>query len=95
MKIVIGSDHRGFRHKDFIKKNVSLPGRQLSWIDVGCSSEDSCDYPIFAHLVVKALQEKEADLGVLLCGTGVGMSIAANRFHGIYAGLAWNEEVAK
>lgn len=94
MRIVIGSDHRGFNHKEFIKANLSMPGREISWVDVGSASLESCDYPIFAQEVVEALQTNQADVGILLCGSGVGMSIAANRFKGIYAGLAWNEEVA-
>ena len=95
MNIVIGSDHRGFKQKEFIKADLTMPGRNISWVDVGCSSEETCDYPIFAQKAVEVLQIGQADIGILLCGTGVGMSIAANRFKGVYAGLAWNEEVAR
>ncbi|MFC1841794.1 RpiB/LacA/LacB family sugar-phosphate isomerase [Candidatus Dependentiae bacterium] len=91
MKIAIGSDHRGFDQKNFIIQQI----KKVAWKDVGCFSDKRCDYPEFAHLVVKALIAKEADLGVLLCGSGIGMSIAANRFKGIYAGLCWSVEVAK
>jgi len=96
MKIAIGTDHRGFSYKEFIKKNLKKINNQIiEWSDVGCYSSDTCDYPIFAKLVAQAVQSGEADLGILLCGSGVGVSIAANRFKGIYAGLAWNEETAR
>jgi ribose 5-phosphate isomerase B len=91
MRIAIGTDHRGFMHKEYIKR--ALP--TVNWLDVGCFSTDRCDYPPFAQEVVHALRTKTADLGVLLCGSGIGMSIAANRFSGIYAGLVWNTEVAR
>lgn len=93
MKIAIGSDHRGFEQKEFIQKNLVISQRE--WIDVGCTSSARCDYPEFAQRVAQIIQNGQADMGVLLCGTGVGMSIAANRFKGIYAGLAWNETIAK
>jgi len=93
MKIAIGSDHRGFALKHFLQ--TDFPDKTISFVDVGCNSNERCDYPDFTKLVVKKIQEGQADLGVLLCATGVGMSIAANRFEGIYAGLAWNEKVAK
>jgi len=91
MKIAIGSDHRGFEHKGFIIQKI----KSISWIDVGCFSSDRCDYPIFAQLVSSAILKKEADFGILLCGTGIGMAIAANRFTRIYAGLCWNSEIAR
>lgn len=93
MKIAIGSDHRGFELKTFLQKN--FPDKSVSWIDVGCDSALRCDYPDFAKKVVEKIQAGDADLGILLCGTGVGMSVAANRFKGIYAGLAWNKTIAK
>jgi len=93
MKIAIGADHRGFALKHFIQ--TDFPDKTVLWIDVGCDSNESCDYPDFALKVIEKMQEGEADVGILLCGTGIGMSIAANRFKGIYAGLAWNEKVAK
>lgn len=91
MRIAIGADHRGFQLKEFLKNE--LP--KIIWMDVGCFSEKTCDYPEFAHVVVQALKEKKVDYGVLLCGTGIGMSIAANRHQGIYAGLVWQEDVAQ
>jgi len=95
MKIAIGADHRGFAQKEFIKKNLTLAQKKIEWIDIGADSEDRSDYPDFAMAVAKKMQAGQADIGILLCGTGVGMSIAANRFKGVYAGLAWNETIAE
>lgn len=92
MKIAIGADHRGFSHKQFIQQHL---GGACEWVDVGCSSTQACDYPEFALAMVKAMQEGRAEAGVLLCGTGIGMAIAANRHTGIFAGLVWNEDVAR
>ncbi len=94
MNVVIGTDHRGFEYKEFIKSYNDF-SKNILWLDVGCHSSDSCDYPIFAREVVQNIQSGKAQAGILLCGTGVGMSIAANRFEKIYAGLAWNKEVAR
>lgn len=94
MNIAIGSDHHGFAHKELIKKWARGP-QHLAWIDVGCTSTTPCDYPEFAHAVVQAMAAKKADVGILLCGTGVGMAMTANRCPGIYAGMAWNEEIAR
>ena len=88
---VIGTDHRGYAHKEAIKQVLS----QVTWVDVGCFSCQRCDYPPYAYEAVMKMREGIAQGGVLLCGTGVGMSIAANRFAGIYAALAWNETIAR
>jgi ribose 5-phosphate isomerase B len=90
MKITIGSDHRGYKLKEVIKSSFDL-----SWIDVGTDSEDRVDYPRFAHEVSKRVLNGEADRGILICGSGVGMSIAANRHNGIYAALCWSPTVAR
>jgi len=91
MKIVIGADHRGFLHKEFIKKHIT----SIEWIDVGTHNQDRVDYPIFSDKVVNAILANEVDLGVLLCASGGGMAIAANRHEAIYAVVAWNSEVAR
>jgi len=92
MKIVIGADHRGFNHKEYIKQHITL----IQWIDVGAFNTKRSDYPIFSHAVCKMiLQGEGVDLGVLICGTGVGMAITANRYKNIYAALAWNKEIAR
>lgn len=90
MKISIGADHRGYVLKQLIIKEFS----HIEWADVGTDSDERTDYPQFAKLVCLSILSKEADLGILICGSGIGMSIAANRFQGIYAGLCWNEQVA-
>ena len=92
MKVVIGADHKGFELKKFFINQV-LP-KNIEWIDEGCFDSQSCDYPFFANLVVKSILQKNANLGILICGTGIGMSIAANRHKGIYAALCWNEKIA-
>ena len=89
MKVVIGTDHRGYKLKQFIVKNLS----NIEWVDMGCFSDEQCDYPIFAQKVCQSILQGEADRGVLLCATGVGMAIAANRFNGIYAAVAWNKDI--
>ncbi|MDP3888986.1 MAG: RpiB/LacA/LacB family sugar-phosphate isomerase, partial [bacterium] len=53
------------------------------------------DYPLFACVVAQMIQKKEVDRGILICGSGIGMAVAANRFKGVYAGLVWNEEIAR
>ncbi len=83
MKIAVGSDHRGF---DVKKRIVSLL-RQLGHetLDMGTDSQDSVDYPDFAIQVARAVGEKQVDRGILICGTGIGMCIAANKVHGVRA----------
>lgn len=95
MEIAIGADHRGFEMKAYLKQYVIAGDDPIAWIDVGADSNEPSDYPIFAAKVVRAILTKEAQYGILLCGTGIGMSIVANRFSTIYAGLAWDEEVAR
>ncbi len=91
MKIAIGADHKGFVQKELIIKSLNT---SIDWIDVGTFDTQRTDYPIFAQKVAQLIQKKEVEAGVLLCGTGIGMAIAANRFTSIYAGLAWNKEIA-
>ncbi len=94
MIIAIGADHRGFELKEEIKKRLYLADTPIKWDDVGAFDAVRSDYPIFAQAVVHELLHKKADVGILLCGSGAGMAIAANRFAHIYAGLAWNVETA-
>ncbi len=91
MKIAIGTDHHGVTLKNYIMHTLT----DVHWIDKGAFDQERTDYPIYAHAVVHALLDKQVDAGILLCGSGVGMSIAANRFEGIYAALVWNEDVAR
>ncbi|MEJ2715540.1 MAG: ribose 5-phosphate isomerase B [Deltaproteobacteria bacterium] len=92
-KILIGSDHAGFELKTFLAD--ALKQRGLSVIDVGCHSKASCDYPEFAKDLCVRLLEGEAPRGMLICGTGLGMSMAANRYRGIRAALCTTEYHAR
>lgn len=91
MKIAIGSDHRGFLHKEFIKKYMPT----IEWVDVGTDGQDRTDYPIFADKVVDLVFTYAVDCGILICASGAGMAIAANRHKNIYAAVAWNKEIAQ
>ena len=82
-KITIGSDHAGYELK--LKVIEHLKERGIEAIDVGTYSTDSCDYPDFAHAVCKNVQDGVTELGILVCGTGIGMSMAANKHKGIRA----------
>lgn len=88
-KILIGSDHAGFGLKTYLKEKLESEG--ISVVDVGCDEETSCDYPEFARAVCEKILKGEVDRGILICGTGLGMSIAANRYSGIRAALCTTE----
>ena len=92
MKIVIGADHRGFHLKLNLVEQVrkTTKGEAIEWLDVGAFTAERTDYPLYAEPACVEILQGKADKGILICGTGVGMSIAANRFPGIYAGLVWN-----
>lgn len=96
MKIAIGADHRGFHLKLLLQERMyKHRGQVVEWRDAGCFSAERTDYPSFAIKVAESVRAGDADVGILLCGNGVGMSIAANRYPGIYAALVWNEQVAR
>ena len=88
-KIFIAADHAGYDMKSKLKVHFS------SLIDLGTNSIDSVDYPDFAHKLTNEVLKNEGSLGILICGTGVGMSIAANRTKGIRAGLVNSVEIAR
>jgi ribose 5-phosphate isomerase B len=92
LRIAIGADHAAFSLKNELVAHLTQAGHIVK--DFGTHSEASVDYPDFAHAVCSAIENKEYDYGVLVCGSGVGISIAANRHKGIRAGLAWNSEIA-
>ena len=92
-KIPIGADHAGFALKERLIEELRKLGYEP--VDVGTHSPESTDYPDFAHPVAHEVEAGEAKRGVLLCGTGLGMSYAANRHHGVRAAVAWTPEVAK
>lgn len=95
MHIAIGADHRGFEHKEYIKQHASLYQMHIQWHNVGAFNDERSDYPEFVKSVCDLVLQGKVERGILLCGSGVGMSIAANRFAGIYAGLVWSTEVAR
>jgi len=90
-KVAIGADHRGFLHKEFIKSHMP----DIDWIDVGTDSGERTDYPIFSDKVIDLMHADTVEHAVLLCGTGCGMAIAANRYKNIYAAVVWNTEIAR
>jgi len=91
--IALGSDHGGFKLKEEIKK--ILEEKDIKYKDYGSFSEIRTDYPIYAEKVARSIQNKECDTGILVCKSGAGMTIAVNKFKGIRAALAFNEEVSK
>lgn len=96
MKIAIGNDHAGLEAKEEIKKLLIENGYDV--IDYGTNSPESCDYPIFAEKVGNAVGKHEADFGILICGSGIGMSIAANKCKNVRAALCtsvWMAEVTR
>ncbi len=92
--IAIGADHRGYRYKMSLINRFKLEGHTINWIDVGTYDETRTDYPKYAQLVCEKIQSGEAQYGILICGTGAGMAIVANRYKGIYAAVVWNEQAA-
>ena len=83
MKIVIGCDHAGYNIKGIVKKHIEEKGYEV--IDVGTDSTASCHYPVYASALCEKILGGEAELGILICGTGIGMSMAANKHKGIRA----------
>lgn len=92
MKIVIGADHAGFELKSNVIGHLKANGHVVS--DQGTFSEERADYPDFAHKVAEVVLAGEADFGVLMCGSGNGIAISANKHKGIRAALCWNSEIA-
>lgn len=93
MKVAIGADHAGYEEKENIKKTLDEIG--VEYIDLGTNSLDSVDYPDFGKAVGEAVANGEAEQGIVVCGSGIGISIAANKVKGIRAALVWNEETAQ
>jgi ribose 5-phosphate isomerase B len=91
--IPIGSDHAGFQLKERLVEELRALGYEP--LDLGTHSPDSADYPDFAHSVASKVEHHDASRGVLLCGTGLGMSYAANRHPGVRAAVAWSSEIAQ
>ena len=92
MNIAIGGDHAGYGLKDKVKEHLINKGNTLK--DFGCNSLDSVDYPDFAHPVASGVENKEFDFGILICGSGNGISMAANKHQGIRSAICWEPELA-
>ena len=92
MNVVIASDHAGFFLKEKIKNHFS---NLYEFIDVGTFSEDSCDYPDYAHDAAKELIEGQAEWGIVICGSGNGVNMTVNKHKFIRSALCWNKEIAK
>ena len=93
MKIAIASDHAGFEMKEFVKNFLQDSGYDV--LDLGTNDCSSVDYPSFADKMAEAILGGKAEAGVLVCGTGIGISIRANRHKGIRAALLYSDEVAE
>jgi len=93
MKIALASDHAGYAEKERLKTLLGELGVEFE--DLGTVSEDSVDYPDYARMVGEAVARGRAEQGVLVCGSGTGMAIAANKVPGVRAAVAWSEETAK
>ena len=93
MKVALASDHAGYSEKERLKSLLLDLGLEVD--DLGTGSEDSVDYPDYARKVAERVAEGRADQGVLVCGSGTGMAITANKVAGVRAAVAWSEETAR
>lgn len=93
MKIAVGSDHGGLEYKNAIKEHLESLGYEVK--DVGTYTKDSCHYPIFGEAVARSVASKESDFGVVVCTSGEGISMAANKVKGVRCGIAYNDDVAR
>lgn len=93
MKIAIGADHAGFEYKQKIVTYLTGKGFEIQ--DFGTFSTDSVDFPDFAHPTASAVENGNADFGILICGSGQGVNITANKHQGIRSALCWNTDIAR
>ncbi len=91
--IALASDHAGFEKKQVIIRFLEESG--ILYNDFGCYSDDSCDYPDYAHALAHAIDSGEYELGITFCGSGQGISITANKHQNVRSGLCWNTEIGK
>ena len=93
MKVALASDHAGYAEKERLKPLLEELGLEVN--DLGTASEESVDYPDYARKVAEQVAEGSVDQGVLVCGSGTGMAISANKVQGVRAAVAWSEETAR
>lgn len=93
MIIAIGCDHAGYEYKDSIRDMLTKEGHNV--LDQGTNGPESVDYPDFAHAVSRLVESGKAELGIVVCGSGNGVAMSANKHAGIRAALAWTEEIAQ
>jgi ribose 5-phosphate isomerase B len=93
MKIAIGCDHAAFKLKEALKPYLESKGYEIK--DFGCYSEERADYPDFAHPVASGVEKGEFDYGLLMCGSGNGINMTANKHKGIRSALCWSAEIAE
>lgn len=92
LNIAIGADHAGFQYKEVLKKHLQSVGYNIK--DFGTDSEDSVDYPDFAHPLAEVVEKEAYSIGILICGSGNGVAITANKHQKVRAALCWNKEIA-
>jgi ribose 5-phosphate isomerase B len=92
MKLYIGSDHAGFELKEKLKKHLIKENHEVT--DCGCYSEERADYADYAHKVAESILADKNSLGILLCGSGNGINMTANKHHGVRSALCWLPEIA-
>jgi ribose 5-phosphate isomerase B len=93
MKIAIGNDHAGTGYKQLIQQKLEALGHTVN--NYGTNSDDSVDYPDFVHPVADAVENKSADIGIIICGSGNGANMTANKHQGVRSALCWSVEIAK
>ena len=91
-QIAIGADHAGFLYKEKVVKQLEEAG--FTVLDMGTNSTESVDYPDFVHPVAESVEKEEAELGIIICGSGNGVAMTANKHQGIRAAICWNTDLA-
>ena len=93
MKIGLACDHAGYKYKEKVKEYLINKGYNI--LDFGCYSEESVDYPDFAHKLSKSIENKQTEIGIQFCGTGNGINMSANKHQNIRSALCWNTHIAE
>ncbi|MCK5820822.1 MAG: RpiB/LacA/LacB family sugar-phosphate isomerase [Bacteroidales bacterium] len=93
VKLGMASDHAGYNLKIWLKEKLKETGYEVR--DFGCNSDESCDYPEFAHPLAEALEKREIDMGFSLCGSGNGINMVVNKHSGIRSAICWSDEITR